>query len=76
MPDYNYVKIAEWARRSANGVTRAEVAQKFAIGKGTAKSHLENAVQKGWLAKAYTHTDDSHHGWVYFDPNQKPPLEL
>lgn len=63
-----YVQIAESVCKVGQGMTRAEVATKFNITKGTALVHLEKAVQRGLLQKIYTFTSGHYRGWVYLAP--------
>lgn len=60
--------IADEVGRVGQGMTRAEVAVKFNITKGTAKVHLEKAVERGALQKIYTFTSGHYRGWVYLSP--------
>lgn len=61
-------QIASDVARVGQGMTRAEVAAKFGISKGTALVHLEKAVQRGALQKIYTFTSGHYRGWVYLSP--------
>jgi len=49
-------------------LTRAEVAAKRGITKGTAQVHLDKAVQRGLLQRVYTFTSGHYRGWVYLSP--------
>lgn len=63
-----YMQVAELVGKHPGGLTRADIAQDFSIGKGTAQYHLEKCVERGLLFKTYTWISERARGWLYFAP--------
>lgn len=68
-------QVAEYVTANPQGVGRLQVAEHFAIAKGTAAYHLNKGVERGKLIKLYTWVTQNSRGWVYYNPRYFDELQ-
>ncbi len=71
-----WLQVVDFVRMYPRGVGRLDVAIDFGITKATAIEHLEKAVSRGLIRKAYTWVGPCSRGWIYFDPDIQEDFSL
>lgn len=61
-----YMSYVDWV--GEGDCTRSEAARQFGVSKGTARYHLERAVDEGYLVRVHTYATKNQRGWVYTSP--------